>query len=229
MVMRKTFLSIFFIFIITSLFSYNNLTKKLGEKEYKILISTSFGDIKVLLYNETPKHRDNFIKLINEKFFDGTIFHRVINQFMIQGGDPDSKDCKPKTKLGEGGPGYNIPAEFVSKYIHKRGALAAAREGDDVNPKKESSGSQFYIVHGKVFTDEEIDAVTKRTGKIFSKEERDIYKTIGGVPHLDANYTVFGEVYEGMEVVDKIANVKTRKSDDRPEEDIKMTIKVIEQ
>ncbi|NVO01066.1 MAG: peptidylprolyl isomerase [Bacteroidetes bacterium] len=227
--MKKTFFSIFFIFIISSLFSFNNLTKKLNEKEYKILINTSLGDIKLILYNETPQHRDNFVKLVNQKFFDGILFHRVIKNFMIQGGDPDSKDCKPKTKLGDGGPGYNIPAEFVSKYIHKRGALAAARESDDVNPKKESSGSQFYIVQGKLFTDEEIDAVTKRTGKIFSKEERDIYKTIGGVPHLDANYTVFGEVYEGIEVVDKIANVKTRKSDDRPEEDIKMTIKVIEQ
>jgi peptidyl-prolyl cis-trans isomerase B (cyclophilin B) len=228
MVMKKTFFSIFFIFIISSLFSFNNLTEKLNEKEYKILINTSLGDIKLILYNETPQHRDNFIKLVNQKFFDGILFHRVIKQFMIQGGDPDSKDCKPKTKLGDGGPGYNIPAEFVSKYIHKRGALAAAREGDDVNPKKESSGSQFYIVHGKIYNDEELDAVTARTGKVFSKEDRDVYKTIGGTPSLDANYTVFGEVYEGMDVVDKIACSKTGKND-RPVEDIKMTIKVIEQ
>lgn len=225
--MRKIFLSIFFIFILINLFSFNNLTQKMGDKDYKVLISTSLGDIKVQLYNETPLHRDNFIKLVNQKFFDGTLFHRVINQFMIQGGDPDSKDAKPKTKLGDSGPGYNIPAEFVSKYLHKRGALAAAREGDEVNPKKESSGSQFYIVQGKKYNDVEMDEVTKRTGKIFSKEERDIYNTIGGVPHLDANYTVFGEVYEGMEVVDKIVLVKTRKSDDRPVEDIKMTLKVI--
>lgn len=226
--MKKTKVIIFFPVIIA--FAFCSFTKPAVnqiEKERKVLISTSFGDIKIRLYDETPQHRDNFIKLVSEGYYDGTLFHRVINQFMIQGGDPDSKGAKSDAILGNGGPGYTIPAEFVSKYIHKKGVIAAAREGDNVNPSKASSGSQFYIVQGKKFTDAELDIIASRTGHAFTKEERDVYKTIGGAPHLDGNYTVFGEVYEGLDVVDKIAAVKTGYAD-RPVEDIKMTVKIIE-
>lgn len=192
----------------------------------KVLISTSMGDIKVVLYDKTPLHRDNFVKLVKEGFYDGTLFHRVINQFMIQGGDPDSRDAKPKAMLGNGGPDYTIPFEYVPEYFHKRGALAAARMGDDVNPEKASSGSQFYIVQGRTFSDAELDQTEKRIGKTFTDEQREIYKTVGGTPFLDGNYTVFGEVYEGMDVVDKIAQV-SRDRYDRPLENISMTVTLI--
>jgi cyclophilin family peptidyl-prolyl cis-trans isomerase len=178
------------------------------------LIKTSFGDIKVKLYNETSKHRDNFIKLVKEGFYDGSIFHRVINQFMIQGGG---------AKNGTADVGYTIPAEFNSMFFHKKGALAAARMPDQINPNKESSGSQFYIVHGRIFTDEELNSIESRTNKKFTAEQRDAYKSIGGAPHLDGDYTIFGEVIEGLYVIDKIAAVKTG-AGDKPLEDIKMTI-----
>ncbi|HNW98318.1 MAG TPA: peptidylprolyl isomerase [Bacteroidales bacterium] len=195
----------------------------------KVCISTSFGDIKIKLYNGTPQHRDNFIKLAKEGYFNGTIFHRVIQNFMIQGGDPDSKNADSTAILGNGGPEYTIPAEIdASKYFHKKGALAAARTGDDVNPLKASSGSQFYIVQGKKFSDEELNFFEQRVGKPYTKEQREVYKTIGGTPHLDGNYTVFGEVYEGLDVVDKIAAVKVDPKFNRPKQDVKMTVKVIE-
>lgn len=192
----------------------------------KFLISTSKGDIKVVLYDKTPLHRDNFIKLVQQKYYNDLLFHRVINQFMIQGGDPDSRNAKPKDVLGNGGPEYTIPAEFIPEYFHKRGALAAARMGDDVNPEKASSGSQFYIVHGRTFSDPELDAIEKRIKKQFSPEQREAYKTIGGAPHLDGNYTVFGEVYEGFDVIDAIAGAAKDRYD-RPTEDIRFTITLI--
>jgi cyclophilin family peptidyl-prolyl cis-trans isomerase len=195
--------------------------------EKMLIISTDYGTIKVKLYNETPLHRDNFIKLVSEKFYDGLLFHRVINAFMIQGGDPDSRNAKPGQALGNGGPGYTIPAEFVPQYYHKKGALAAARLSDQMNPRKESSGSQFYIVQGKVFTIEELDFLQSRTGVVYTPEQKAAYTTIGGTPHLDGAYTVFGEVVEGFEVIDKIAVLQGDASS-RPHTDVKMTIRIIE-
>ncbi|HEY9082423.1 MAG TPA: peptidylprolyl isomerase [Vicingaceae bacterium] len=198
------------------------------KKETKVLLSTEYGNIKIKLFNETPQHRDNFIKLVKEGFYNETLFHRVIKDFMIQGGDPDSKNAQKGEYLGEGDVGYTIPTEFNPKLIHKRGALAAARQGDNVNPQKRSSGCQFYIVQGRKFTTEEIERIEKsKQGRIeYTDEQYKTYETLGGTPHLDMDYTVFGEVIEGLDVVDKIAAVK-RDRKDRPLEDIKITIKII--
>lgn len=220
-----------FIFALVLLISSNTFAQK-SEKQTLILISTSFGDIKIKLYNETPKHRDNFIKLVKNGTLNETLFHRVIKDFMIQGGDPDSKNAEKGVALGEGGLGYTIPAEFNSSLIHKKGVLAAARESDDVNPEKASSSCQFYIVQGRTFTRAEIEKMlkgknAKREDKIeYTEEQIKTYETIGGTPHLDMDYTIFGEVVEGLEVVDKIAEVKKDKRD-RPIEDVKMTIKIV--
>lgn len=236
-------------------------------------IETTMGHIKVKLYNETPAHRDNFIKLVKEGYYNGTLFHRVINKFMIQGGDGDSRNAKPGQRLGMGDPGYTIPAEFVyPRYFHKKGALAAARQGDNVNPEKASSGSQFYIVTGDVIPAGQIGQVERQLQMqqeqaIFnqlveahrneilamrrardtqglqalqdqliaemheriaregiaklSEEQKQAYTTVGGAPHLDGAYTVFGEVIEGMDVVEKIEKVATD-SADRPKEDVKI-------
>lgn len=221
--MKKIIFSVMALAFIAILVS---LTLKKEETETMLLITTNYGNMKVKLYNDTPKHRDNFIKLAKEGFFDGTLFHRVINGFMIQGGDPESKSAKSGQQLGEGGPDYTIPAEFIPAHFHKKGALSAARMGDNVNPKKESSGSQFYIVQGKIQTNETLDMMEKRMGIKYTEEQRKVYTTQGGTPFLDQNYTVFGEVVEGMEVIDKIAAVKTAPGD-RPVEDVKMEIKVI--
>ena len=174
------------------------------EKETVVVIKTSMGTIKAKLYNDTPLHRDNFIKLVNEGWYNGSPFHRVINEFMIQGG---------QNKDGRLDPGYTVPAEFKSNHFHKKGVLAAARQGDQVNPKKASSGSQFYIVQGKVYDDKTLDMYESRMGKVFGARERQAYKTVGGTPFLDGEYTVFGEVIEGLDVVDKIAGVKTGRMD----------------
>jgi cyclophilin family peptidyl-prolyl cis-trans isomerase len=255
---------------------------------YKILssdsiveIRTDLGNILVRLYNETPKHRDNFMKLARNKYFDSLMFHRVIKEFMIQGGDPESKRAQPEQMLGNGGPGYTIPAEINTKYFHKKGALSAARLGDEINPNKESSGSQFYIVQGRTFTENDLKATEE--GKImqikrslynqylnhpdnimlrnkvirlqnenkidslnmingvainyveeefkkqsvskFSEEQLKAYSTIGGAPHLDGGYTVFGEVIEGLDVIDKIAALETGSSD-RPKTDIRMFVTI---
>ncbi|MBO4654511.1 MAG: peptidylprolyl isomerase [Bacteroidales bacterium] len=199
-----------------------NPTKKKKKTEMtKVLLKTSLGDIVIALYDETPQHKENFIKLVNEKYYDGVLFHRIIQNFMIQTGDPESKTAKPGQMLGNGGPGYTIPAEFVPNLYHKRGAVAAARMGDNVNPKKESSGSQFYIVDGRVFNTNEINRVIQMTGKMFSQEQINAYTSIGGAPHLDGDYTVFGEVVSGMDVVDKIA-AQQKDGRDRPLEDIKI-------
>lgn len=250
------------------------------EKETVLKIETSMGDIKVKLYNETPKHRDNFIKLAKDGTYNGTLFHRVIKDFMVQAGDPESKNAPKGKMLGSGDVGYTVPAEFVyPKYFHKKGALSAARQGDEVNPKKESSGCQFYIVTGKVFNDSTLlnmeqqknqHKVTEAFNALAQKHMKEIYKmrkandqdglyalqdtlfiqaeaeaakqpdfhftpeqikaytTVGGTPHLDGEYTVFGEVVEGMDIVDKIQQVKTDRSD-RPEEDVKIiNVSVIE-
>ncbi len=241
--------------------------------ETLVKIETSAGDIKVKLYNETPKHRDNFIKLVKEGTYEGTLFHRVIKDFMIQAGDPESKNAPKGKMLGAGDVGYTVPAEFVyPKFFHKKGALSAARQGDAVNPKKESSGCQFYIVTGKVYNDSTLlqmerqmnenkvslffnelakkhmkeiykmrkandedglydlqekliaqaqELAAKEPEFRFTPEQVEAYTTVGGTPHLDGEYTVFGEVVEGMDVVDKIQQVKTDRSD-RPEEDVKI-------
>ncbi len=170
------------------------------QKETIVVIETSQGTIKAKLYNDTPLHRDNFIKLVNEGWYNGSPFHRVIKNFMIQGG---------QNADGRMDPGYTVPAEFRDNHFHKKGALCAARQGDQVNPKKASSGSQFYIVQGQVFDDKKLEIYEERLGKIFSATQRQAYKTVGGTPHLDGDYTVFGEVVEGLDVVDKIAGVKT--------------------
>ncbi len=192
-----------------------------GQKERKVIIKTNYGKIKMKLYNDTPQHRDNFVKLAKQKFYDGTLFHRVIPEFMVQGGDPDSKNAEAGKRLGGGGLDYTVPAEFNKKYGHKRGALAAARTGDAVNPEKASSSCQFYIVVGKVYTDAELTQLEQRMKVKFTDEQRQAYTTIGGTPFLDQNYTVYGEVTDGMDVIDKIVNLD-RNSADRPKEDAVM-------
>ncbi len=187
----------------------------------KVKIETTAGDITIMLYDETPVHRDNFVKLAESGFYEGLLFHRVISNFMVQGGDPQSKDAPSGKALGNGGPGYTLPAEIVPKYFHRKGALAAARQGDASNPQRRSSGSQFYIVQGKKYTDMQLDSMEKQLYTEFTKEQRDTYAEVGGVPHLDAQYTVFGEVKEGLNIVDQIASVETGKND-RPKEDVKI-------
>lgn len=265
--MKNLFILILFISALFSCQNYNS-------NERLVEIKTSEGTMLIKLYNETPLHRDNFIALADSGYFNDLLFHRVINTFMIQGGDPDSRNAEKGVRLGEGGPGYRVPAEFRNEIFHKKGVIAAAREGDKTNPLKESSGSQFYIVQGNIFTNEELDELSIKTNKrnfdklfknmlmdkqtslmeegkdfdmneltaqikkeateIFLKtdtfsineEERKIYTTLGGTPHLDGNYTVFGEVIKGMEIIDKIAQVETDENN-RPLEDVKMKIKVI--
>ena len=198
------------------------------EKETLVLIDTDMGKIKVKLYNETPQHRDNFVKLINEGRYDGLIFHRIIKQFMVQGGDVTSKDAPIDKPLGDGDLGYTVPAEIVyPKYFHKRGALCAARTGDDTNPERASSATQFYIVTGKFFTDMELDKKEAEEGIKYTPEQREAYKIQGGAPHLDNKYTVFGEVVKGQDVVDEMHLVATNDKD-RPLKNIKIkSMKVV--
>ncbi len=271
---KKILLRFSFVLGLFLLFVAFNPSKNKGEGNINVLIKTTYGDIKIKLYNETPLHRDNFLKLVKTHYLDSLLFHRVIQKFMIQGGDPNSKNALPGETLGEGGPKYTIPAEINRTVFHKKGALAAARESDLDNPTQASSGSQFYIVQGKTFTDSLLKIqgtkITKRTlfayfvnldenkhyltdYKHYAKQEKadsmkyitDIfdakvekefpnvaqykftpeqiktYTTIGGTPALDNTYTVFGEVYEGLEIVDLIAAQKTDKSA-RPIEDIRI-------
>jgi cyclophilin family peptidyl-prolyl cis-trans isomerase len=188
------------------------VTKK-DRKKRDVLLQTSMGDIVIRLSDSTPLHRDNFLKLVKTHFYDSVIFHRVIKNFMIQGGDPDSKTAPAGKPLGNGGPSYRVPAEFRPTLFHKKGVIAAAR---DNNPEKSSSGSQFYLTQGKVFTDAGLDSVeTYRIKRKIPPEQREVYKTLGGVPHLDQNYTVYGEVVKGIDVIDKIAAVATSKGADR--------------
>jgi cyclophilin family peptidyl-prolyl cis-trans isomerase len=202
-------------------------SSKSTEVRKKVLIETQMGNIVIELYNETPLHRDNFVKLVQEQVYDSTLFHRVMNQFMIQGGDPDSKKALPGQQLGMGGPGYTIDAEFIPGFYHVKGALAAARQGDHVNPEKKSSGSQFYIAQGRPFSHEEIDEFEQKSGKLLSNEQRRIYTTVGGTPHLDGEYTVFGIVVEGLDVVDSIASVRTDHMN-RPLEDIFVKMRILD-
>jgi cyclophilin family peptidyl-prolyl cis-trans isomerase len=197
-------------------------TVKKKDRKRDVLIETNYGTIVVRLSDSTPLHRDNFLKLVKVGFYDSVLFHRVIQNFMIQGGDPDSKRAKAGIPLGNGGPSYRIPAEFRTTLFHQKGVIAAAR---DNNPEKESSGSQFYIVQGKKFTDAGLDSTeTYRLKRKLPAEHREVYKTIGGTPHLDQNYTVFGIVVKGLDVVDKIAAVPTSKGldKDRPLEDARI-------
>ncbi len=196
-----------------------------NAKVYFIEVETSLGNMKIKLYNETPKHRDNILKLAKEGYYDDLLFHRVINDFMVQGGDPQSRNCSPNQRLGSGGPGYQIEAEFGK--LHYKGTLAAARTGGPVNPEKKSSGSQFYIVQGKPVDDIMLDQTERKTGIKYTEDQRARYKELGGVPYLDHEYTVYGEVVEGIEVIDKIAATQTAPGN-RPVEDIKMKIRVVE-
>lgn len=189
-------------------------------------IQTPLGNMMVRLYDATPQHRDNFLKLADEGYFDSLLFHRVIQGFMIQGGDPDSRNAPAGQRLGMGGPGYQIPAEFDPNLIHRKGALAAARTGGPSNPEKKSSGSQFYIVHGQPVSEDELKLFERRKGIDYDPEARQVYQESGGTPFLDMEYTVFGEVIEGLDVIDKIAAVSTN-PDDRPIEDVSMKIVVI--
>ena len=264
--------SVFAIMLAIAAKASTDMTTTQTKNDVIVELKTTLGEIKILLYGDTPRHLDNFVHLVDSGFYDGVLFHRVINDFMIQTGDPDSKNAPAGKMLGMGDPGYNIDAEFVyPKHFHKRGALAAAREGDAVNPTKQSSGSQFYIVTGTVFNDSQLDQMNARKvqqqrQEVFNKlalenrdtimalrkernqvalqelqdkliketdsivkaapdtltaEQRQVYSTVGGTPHLDGSYTVFGEVISGMDVVDKIQKVETDRND-RPVEDVKI-------
>jgi len=203
-----------FVFITMILFSCK-------KEDTFVIVETEYGAIKMKLYDSTPKHKENFLKLIKEGYYDDLLFHRVIKNFVIQGGDPDSKNATPEALLGNGGPDYTIPAEIEA--LHYRGALAAARKGDAENPEMASSGSQFYIVQGGLLKEEDI----KLTGNTYTQEQINQYLKVGGTPDLDGKYTVFGEVVEGMEVVDSIANTQIGVAS-RPLKDIKMKIKIVE-
>ena len=204
------------------------LSNGLRKKELKrdVAVETSKGTIILRLYDSTPLHRDNFLRLVKQHYYDSILFHRVIQHFMIQAGDPDSKNAPAGKPLGNGGPAYTIPAEIRTSFFHKKGVLAAARTGDDVNPKRASSGSQFYIVKGRIHTDISLDSVEtyRLKGRKLPKEHRELYKTIGGAPHLDQSYTIFGEVISGLNIVDSIAAIPTSKAADRdrPLEDIRI-------
>lgn len=200
---------------------------KTRDKEVRVEMVTSEGRMVFVLFNDTPLHRDNFLKLVKEHTYDSLLFHRVIAKFMIQGGDPQSRHARPGQMLGDGSLGYTVPAEFRKEHFHQKGALCAARQGDNVNPKKESSASQFYIVQGQVWDNNTLDMMEKRFGKTITEEQRKVYTTVGGTPHLDGDYTVFGQLVEGMDVMERIAAVKTGPAD-RPLQDVRiLSVKVI--
>jgi cyclophilin family peptidyl-prolyl cis-trans isomerase len=220
--MKKT------LFVIMSLciasLSYSQKDSTLSKKDLKkdVLIETNYGSMVIRLSDSTPLHRDNFLKLVKVGYYDSLLFHRVIQNFMIQGGDPNSKNAAPGRPLGNGGPGYRVPAEFRATLFHRKGVIAAAR---DNNPAKASSGSQFYIAKGKVYTDGGLDSVENfRLNRKIPTYQREVYKTLGGVPFLDQNYTVFGEVVWGMNVLDSISAVATSKGTDldRPLQDVQI-------
>ncbi len=192
-----------------------------APEECLVKIETSMGDMVIRLSGKTPKHRENFLELAEEGYYEDLLFHRVINGFMIQGGDPNSKNASPEARLGTGGPGYEIRAEIVEGLAHVKGALAAARKGDGVNPEKKSSGSQFYIVHGNSVSENQLDKMEMTKGIVYSDELRKMYTELGGTPFLDNEYTVFGMVIEGMDVIDAIAGVETAPGD-RPKKDVKI-------
>lgn len=204
--------------LVMAVFFSLQLMSQNSKPETLVVIHTSYGDITAMLYNDTPLHRDNFIKLVNEGWYNGSVFHRIIKNFMIQGGGNAD---------GQQDPGYTIPAEFNTKYVHKKGALSAARMGDQVNPEKRSSGSQFYIVQGRVVDERSLSSFAAQNKQAYSAEQRQLYKTLGGTPHLDGGYTVFGEVLTGFEVIDMIAAVQTGPGD-KPIRDVKMTIEIVD-
>jgi len=212
--MKKQIAFILCLFFILTGFAQIDSTIHKKDRKKDVLLQTSYGDIVIRLSDSTPLHRDNFLKLVKTHYYDSVLFHRVIQNFMIQSGDPESKHAIAGQPLGNGGLGYRVPAEFRKTLFHKKGVIAAAR---DNNPEKASSGSQFYIVQGKVFTDAGLDSTEtyRLGGRKIPADQRAVYKTIGGTPHLDQNYTVFGEVVRGLDVVDKIAAVQTSKAADR--------------
>ncbi len=194
-----------------------------GQQDTVVVIETDFGTMKAKLYDSTPAHRDNFIKLAEADFYDGLLFHRVMSGFMIQGGDPNSRDAPTGAPLGNGGPGYTIPAKIAAP--HYKGTLAAARTPDNVNPNKESSGSQFYIVHGTPITKPTLDGWAKQKGITYNEAQVAKYLEVGGTPQLDMDYTVFGELIDGFDVLDKIAAVP-KDGRDRPVQDVKMNVRI---
>lgn len=203
------------------------MTLEISAPEHcTVEIETPFGTMTAVLYDQTPHHRDNFLKLAGQGFYDSLLFHRVINGFMIQGGDPTSKGASAGVPLGSGGPGYTIPAEFNSSLAHTKGALAAARMSDAVNPDKRSSGSQFYIVQGRPVDPRSLHRTEAAKGFNYPKDIVEKYERLGGTPFLDMDYTVFGEVIKGLDIIDKIAAVKTLPGD-RPEQDVWMKIRVV--
>ena len=212
--------------IVFSASAQKDSTIKKKDRKRDVLMQTTMGDMVIRLSDSTPLHRDNFLKLVKVGYYDSVLFHRVIKNFMIQGGDPNSKRAEAGKPLGDGSPGYTVPAEFRKTLFHKKGALAAARMGDNVNPTKASSGSQFYIAQGKVFTDAGLDSVEtfRLNGRKIPAEQREVYKTIGGTPHLDQGYTVYGQVVKGLDVLDKIAAVQTSRGQDRdrPLQDVRI-------
>lgn len=219
--MKKIFtLSVIMLVFVGISFADKKDKKSKKEKNTYVEMKTTMGTMVLKLYNETPLHRDNFIKIVKEKQYDSLLFHRVIKNFMIQGGDPTSKNAQANAPLGSGEiKGVSrVPAEFNPALYHKKGALAAARDG---NPQKASSNCQFYIVQGKLFTDADLDRMETHNGWKYTSEQREMYKTVGGTPHLDNNYTVYGELVSGMEVLDAIASVKTAVAD-RPVEDVRI-------
>lgn len=218
--MRILFASAFFV-VLTAAMALQSCQS--SSNETIAVIETDYGNIKVKLYDSTPKHKENFVKLAKEGFYDGTLFHRVIPNFMIQGGDPDSKNAAPGQRLGMGGPGYEIDPEIGA--LHFRGALAAARKPDQVNPQRRSSGSQFYIVQAGPVPPDQLNQIEQQKGLRYTPEQRERYLKEGGTPFLDNDYTVFGEVIEGMDVVDKIANLP-RDPFDRPQQDVRMKIRI---
>lgn len=213
-IILSTFLSLFIL-----------LATAQNPQHYYVEVKTGKGDVIIKLLNETPLHRDNFKKLVENRFYDSLLFHRVINNFMIQGGDPDSRNASDNQLLGNGGPDYKVPAEIVKGIHHEKGALGAAR---DNNPEKASSGSQFYIVQGKIFSNAGLDSLEtiRMKGVKFSEEQRKSYTTIGGTPHLDSNYTVFGKTIQGFDVIDAIAKVQTNDKD-RPLVNEKFSVRML--
>jgi peptidyl-prolyl cis-trans isomerase B (cyclophilin B) len=196
--------------------------QKKSKKDEVVTIATNKGTMRFILFDQTPKHKANFLKLAKDKFYDGLLFHRVIDDFMVQGGDPNSRNAKPDEMLGKGDNGYKVPAEFNAKLFHQKGALAAAR---DNNPAKESSGCQFYIVEGRKWGKADLEKQAARAARKLTESQKKVYETIGGTPHLDGAYTVFGQLIDGMDVLDKIASVD-KDERDRPEKDVSMKVSV---
>lgn len=220
------YLLILIFFTSCSVFKSTNSESTVVKPPYFVKIETDSGTMVAKLSEKTPLTTRNFLKLVKEHFYDGLLFHRVIKGFMIQGGDPDSRNATPGQVLGEGGLKYTVPAEFDSSLFHRKGAIAMARESDDINPKKASSPTQFYIVEGRTFSDNEMDKIEKKFKIIIPESHREVYRTIGGAPFLDMNYTVFGQVIGGLDVIDKIAHAP-KDEHDRPLNNIHMKISVM--